>query len=100
MHLRIWLEQQHGDLPLYTGALRFDVSFYFPYRQSLSQSKRALSRGQSHIFKPDLSNLIKFIEDVGTGVLYQDDCLISEIIARKCYDEQARTELTICRADR
>jgi Holliday junction resolvase RusA-like endonuclease len=98
--LRIILEAQHDGRPLYTGALRMEFWFYFPFKQSLSEAKKAHQSGRSHIFKPDLSNLIKLYEDISTGILYHDDCIIAEIIARKCYDAASRTEFEIIQLER
>jgi Holliday junction resolvase RusA-like endonuclease len=91
----ILLEYQHNGAPLYEGALHFDIVFFFPFPQTVSKSKIEQLRGKSHVFKPDLSNLIKFIEDVGNGILYHDDSLIASISARKCYDDIPRTEFII-----
>ena len=50
---------------------------------------------QPHYSRPDLSNLIKFIEDVATGILYKDDCIIAELVSYKHYDTNPRTEFMI-----
>jgi len=89
------LTHQHGQRPLFQGALHFDVVFYFPFPQAISKAKLATMAGKFHIYRPDLSNLIKFIEDVATGILFNDDCLIASIVAKKCYDHTPRTELSI-----
>lgn len=99
-NLRIVLDAQHDGRPFYTGPLRMEFWFYFPFKQSLTEAKRAQQSGRSHIFKPDLSNLIKLYEDIATGILYQDDCIIAEIIARKCYDAHSRTEFEIIQLER
>jgi Holliday junction resolvase RusA-like endonuclease len=54
----------------------------------------------SHIARPDLSNLIKFIEDIAIGILYGDDSIIAEIYARKCYDATPRTEFELIQLER
>lgn len=38
-----------------------------------------------HIVKPDLSNLLKQVEDAGNGILWKDDSSIVEIFCRKEY---------------
>lgn len=82
------IRNQHDDKPYLTGPLHLDVTFYF-----LGASKKRL--GRPHIFKPDLSNLIKFAEDIATGILYHDDCLIASISSRKLYDTIPRTVFTL-----
>jgi Holliday junction resolvase RusA-like endonuclease len=86
------LEEQHGDQDMYSGPLLLDIIYFMPYPQ---RAKR--TEAKPHIFRPDLSNLIKFTEDVAIGVLYNDDCLICEIHAFKYYDENPRTEFSIIR---
>ena len=48
-----------------------------------------------HVYKPDVSNLLKFIEDTCTGILFHDDCIIASVLACKRYDIEPRTELII-----
>lgn len=79
-----------------TGPLSLEVNFYFAPAQSLSRKKRLASMGNYHIFRPDLSNCIKFIEDIAIGVAYKDDCIIASIYANKLYDDKpARTEFIL-----
>lgn len=85
------LQSQHSCKHLFSGPLHVDICFYLPLPKQAKKAKN----GHYHIFKPDLSNLIKFIEDVGTGILYKDDCLISSLSAVKKYSHNPRTEFTI-----
>lgn len=95
----IWsieLQKQHNQKPMLVGQpLHLDVFFYMPIPQNLTPSRRESYKKRYHIFKPDLSNLIKFIEDCATGIVYHDDCLISSISAQKLYDHDTRTEVII-----
>lgn len=88
----IYLASQHDDEPLFTGPIELTVVFYLP-------SSRKNHPGTHHHYRPDLSNLIKFIEDAATGIIYHDDCLISSIHALKLYDTEPRTELTVKEID-
>lgn len=78
----------YGDTRMMGGSLHLEIYFYF-------QSSKQHKTGKYHVFKPDLSNLIKFIEDVCTGIIYNDDCLISSISAHKIYDTKPRTEFEL-----
>jgi Holliday junction resolvase RusA-like endonuclease len=52
-----------------------------------------LMRGRLHVSKPDLSNLLKFMEDLAVDIrILKDDCLIAETTCRKVYDDNPRTE--------
>lgn len=91
---RIELQSQHNNMPLLEGKLHLLVTFYFPFPNCSKRKKDSL-RGTYHYFKPDLDNLIKMVCDLCTGVLYKDDCIISQITAHKIYDDIARTEFKL-----
>jgi Holliday junction resolvase RusA-like endonuclease len=90
------LRNQHEESKFLTGPLHLDVIFYLPI-PGYKQRKTSSLSGKYHSIKPDLSNLIKFIEDAATGVLYQDDALICSITSKKIYDTTPRTEIVITR---
>lgn len=48
-----------------------------------------------HSNKPDIDNLIKFVQDALNKVFYHDDSCICQIYARKMYSARPRTEITI-----
>ena len=48
-----------------------------------------------HYKKPDLSNLIKFIEDAFNNVLWKDDALISYMFATKKYSFEPKTMIFV-----
>jgi Holliday junction resolvase RusA-like endonuclease len=72
----------------YEGPLELDIVFY------MRHSNKSLE-GHYHTSVPDLSNMVKFIEDVAQGILYKNDCTICSITTRKIYSQQPRTEFTI-----
>lgn len=76
------------DYNLFTGPILLDITFYMKKPTRTKAGTWAYKR-------PDLSNLIKLIEDVGNGLLYTDDAIIVMIIARKIYDTTPRTEFTL-----
>lgn len=78
------LRFQHKLEPL-TRPLHIDIIFFMKH-----------SRKQGwHTSRPDLDNMIKFILDVGNGILYADDAQVVKITAEKKYDKEPRTEITI-----
>jgi Holliday junction resolvase RusA-like endonuclease len=89
------LAHQHGDLPKYQGPLALYVKFYFALASSWSKQKSRERLGAPHLSPPDLDNCIKFLSDVAQGVLYDNDCIISQIHALKLYDNIARVEFYI-----
>jgi Holliday junction resolvase RusA-like endonuclease len=77
------------------GPLELNATFYMPIPKSTSKKNRAALANQPHPIKPDLDNLIKFILDVASGLLYKDDKSIAAITARKLYSEEPRTLFTL-----
>ena len=93
----ILIAKQHGRMPLFTGPVSLEISFFFGLPKSISKKKRTTDR--PHIIKPDLSNLIKFVEDVGNGIIYRDDRQITSIRASKKYSLEPRVEWTVTRIE-
>lgn len=88
------------DVVLANVPLRLIATFYISMSDNNAKAFRKLSDEEQaivrpHIFIPDLSNLIKYIEDVCKGILYHDDCLIAEIQANKRQALVPRTEFRI-----
>ncbi len=89
------LIRQHNKQPLLEGSLHLDIYFFMPMPPSWSQFKKERLVGTPHIKKPDWSNLLKFVEDCGTGIIYKDDSLIYSVTGTKIYDWYPRTEFTL-----
>lgn len=81
------LKQQHGSLPLFDGPLI--VTFTFTFK------RQPKSTANYHHFKPDASNLLKYYEDVAIGILWHDDCLLSQITVLKQYGTVPNTVITV-----
>lgn len=94
MMLCIVLQSQHRNKPPLDGPLRLEITFFMPVPLSRQKEKKSLI-DTPHFYRCDLSNMIKFYEDIAqdSGIL-RDDCLIAELIAKKVYGEP-RTEFTI-----
>jgi len=78
--------------PLQEGPLELKITFYF-------KRPRKKKKDRYHSCRPDLSNLVKFIEDVAIGVLYKDDDCIAKIIAEKKYGDIEKTEIELNQLD-
>jgi len=90
-----FLADQHGERELFQGPLEIEMYFYMAIPKGLKPLAYNARRGNYHKQRPDLSNLIKFIEDAAQGILYKDDAIIVSIQAYKKWDENPRTELYI-----
>ena len=76
------------------------ASFFFYFEVPKSYPKRmhkAVESGQliPHTKKPDLSNLVKFAEDILNNELWKDDSQIAESFCSKYYALKARTEIIL-----
>lgn len=77
------LLQQKGTWQKVDGAVGMYFEFHMPLPASISQKKAGERLKAYHIQTPDLSNMIKFYEDVLQGHIYDNDSQIVEILAKK-----------------
>ena len=87
----ITLQSQHNEEPFFEGPISLNLSFYLP----IISAKKIKLNAKPHTQTPDLDNLIKYIADVASGVLYKDDRIIACIVARKYYSTNPRTEIIV-----
>jgi Holliday junction resolvase RusA-like endonuclease len=93
LSLQLLLKSQHNNARLYSGPLHLDIVFYFS--PSGSEKRKSQLEDTFVLKKPDVSNLVKLIEDAATGILYSDDCLIVSELPVKIYSRNPRTEFRI-----
>ena len=83
------LSHQMAGTKTLNGPLVLEAIFFMP----MGKAKRRI--GKPHAFRPDLDNLIKYVCDICTKTVFQDDCIIYRIVAQKIYDENPRTVFTL-----
>lgn len=85
-----------GKKPL-EGALIVHFEFELPIPASASKKRKAacLAREEAHISKPDITNLIKSVEDGLNGICWLDDSQIDRIETEKYYSDKPRVKVTI-----
>ena len=89
----IHLRSQHNNEPLFASTpLKLEVTFYIEIPKT---RLRHIHEGDYCFYKPDNDNLIKFIADIASKVIYVDDSLLAVIISSKKYSKDARTEFTV-----
>jgi len=66
------------------------LDFYIPMPKSWSKKKKEKMKGQWHKQKPDLSNLIKAVEDA----LCKEDSHIASIMAHKEWAEKGAIDIS------
>lgn len=81
---------------LLTGALHLDVTFVVP-RPKGHYGKRGLlpSAPIYPTVRPDITKLLRAVEDACTGIIWRDDAQIVSQVAGKQYGEPARCEVTV-----
>ena len=89
------LAKQHKKQPLLAGALHLEITFYMPMPASWTQQKKERQIDQPHISRPDWSNLLKFVEDCGSNIIYKDDSLIYSVRGTKVYGWFPKTEFIL-----
>jgi len=87
----ITLQSQHDLDPFFEGPISLNLSFYLP----IVSAKKIRLNARPHTQAPDLDNLIKYIADVASGIIYKDDRIIACIVARKYYSTNPRTEIIV-----
>lgn len=85
-----WFVPFDADTPLH---VTFDIHCVIP--KSYSTKKRMALVGKHRTKKPDLSNYIKFYEDAFNQIVWDDDAIISTIIARKIYSLTPQVQIHI-----
>lgn len=92
-----WQIKSQFKESLLTMPLAVDVIFFMPIPKSSSKlKKRQMENGVlSHIKKPDIDNLQKFVLDCLNKIVFEDDSQIVEIRAKKIYSVEPRTLIRI-----
>lgn len=74
--------------------LVMNITFFMPIPVAMKRTGRRIA-GASHVKRPDLSNLLKGVEDALNGIVYRDDSLLHQIWMHKCYSDNPRTWIEI-----
>ena len=84
--------QYRNSEPLKTPLI-VNLVFSFPVPKSASGIKRKqmLNNVTYHMKRPDVDNCAKFILDCMNGEIFQDDCQIVQLNARKQFSDQPGT---------
>lgn len=99
--VRFWVTQYLKGKPFkpYENALCVDLIFYMGVPISWSKTKRIQAiNGQIRpiVRNGDVDNLVKSVLDACNGLLWADDCIITDLTARKRYTgDVARVEIKI-----
>ena len=88
-----------GSKPL-EGALEAFIyaTFAVPDSYSKKRTEACLNNTEKYIKKPDLTNVVKSIEDGMNGIVYRDDSQITSLHSTKVYGEVAKVEVMVRQA--
>lgn len=91
------LKREYGDYYPIKGAVYCKLLFYMPIPKSTSKKNRAeiLEGRIKHTKKPDLDNLVKYINDCMNGIVFVDDSQIISSSEDKIYSDNPRTEIYV-----
>jgi Holliday junction resolvase RusA-like endonuclease len=93
LHASLTIKRLHGDRPLFDKPVCLNATFYIEIPKTKRKSNL---ENQPHYYRPDTDNLLKFLADIlSKGVLFRDDCIITDIICCKRWSINPRTEFTI-----
>lgn len=90
--------EQKPESPI-MGGLELELYFYMPrpkahYGTGKNSEKLKSSAPKSHVSKPDIDNMIKFVGDALNGIYFKDDSQICKVKAFKMYTNfTPRTEI-------
>lgn len=85
---RVLLTKQLGKDRRLEGPISLKATFAFSTPDSSLW-------GKPYIKVPDLSNLVKLVEDSATGILYKDDALVTHIDIIKVWQAESYTEFIV-----
>lgn len=85
------------DLSPFLGPLKLEFAAEFAIPTSWARWKReAALRGEiGHTTKPDGDNVLKAIKDALQGVVWLDDCQVTQVHGLKRYSEQPKLIVTV-----
>jgi len=91
------LAMQENGLRIIETPVTMTCAFAFTPPKSWTVAKKhaAIEGDLHHSVKPDISNLVKAVEDALNGVAYVDDAQIVELHAFKFYDEVASVHVQV-----
>ena len=94
--LRALLEQHRPETP-WQGPVELRVLAFMPIpaSKSLKWKTAAAAGAVRHVSKPDVSNIVKQVEDVMNGLFWRDDAQVVSVVAEKLYSVEPRYEISV-----
>ncbi len=92
-----WQMKSQFKNPIFCCPLHVEMDFYFKIPKTISKIRKMemLANKIHRMVRPDLTNLCKFLEDCGNGILWKDDAIIYENRLRKMYGKEEKSIIRI-----
>ncbi len=90
-----YIEQQFPLSKPLDVPIHLDIIFYLPYPNTQKAREAGKVHGNYHFTRPDLLNMIMFVEAVCQGIIFVDDSKVASVAAAKVYDDNPRTEFRV-----
>ena len=71
------------------------IEFHMPIPKSWPKVKKKRALNKPHSSRPDIDNLLKFVDDSLNQVLWDDDSIIYEVHIRKFYSQEPKTRILV-----
>lgn len=92
----LYLKTLHNNKQPLCGPLHLDITLFMPFPKNMNQRVREKNLLSWHYCKPDLSNMLKFYEDIAEKAgIFKNDSQICSLTAKKVYDHVPRSRFTI-----
>lgn len=94
--VKVMYRSQVGSKQL-EGAIKAEITGYFPIPKSVSKKKRAemIDGKIEYTHKIDCDNLAKTILDALNQIAYHDDAQVTQLCVNKRYAEEPRVEVAL-----
>lgn len=99
--VRLAAQEALGDKPPLDGPLYLRVDVYLAIPESWSKRKKACALDGTVLptKKPDLSNVLKAVEDGMNSVAFTDDSRVVNLTSMKRYSDRPRVEVEVAAID-
>lgn len=79
----------------HSEAIKVVMEFHMPIPKSWARTKQKNAISKPHHVKPDIDNLLKFVNDSLNNILWSDDAIIYEVHVRKLYSQEPKTRILV-----
>jgi Holliday junction resolvase RusA-like endonuclease len=93
MTVKLFASRAMEGKPPMGGPLQLTIKATYLHPQSWSKAQKAKTSRKTS--KPDLSNIIKIVEDSIKAVVWIDDAQVAHVVAEKIYGPRAEVQVFV-----